>query len=81
MDRWESWWRACSGAIDDEKYRFWFAVEWGYKAQCTESRRSSRRCFFSFLFCSRMLRKGIRSWWANSVELRAFMGRVTAFGS
>ena len=34
-----------------------------------------------FLFCSRMLRKGIRSWWANSVELWAFMGRVTAFGS
>lgn len=63
--------------------RVWFAVERGYKAHCTESRRSSRRCFsfFSFFFCSRMLRKGIRSWWANSVELWAFMGRVTAFGS
>jgi hypothetical protein len=50
MDRWESWWRACSGAIDDEEYRVWFAVGRGYKAQCTESRRSSRRCFSSSFF-------------------------------
>ena len=30
--------------------RVWFAVERGYKAHCTESRRSSRRCFSSFFF-------------------------------
>ena len=32
---------------------------------------------FFFLSWSRMLRKGIRSWRANSVELWAFIGGVT----
>jgi hypothetical protein len=34
--------------------------------------------FLSFFFCSRMLRRDIRSWWANSIELLAFKGRATA---